>query len=80
MLKPDWKRITINVEPELEALAKKMAKKRRQSVSAYLASLLENDAKQSGTVAEEPAPYGKQITPNPAIHNPKTGDQKRRSA
>jgi hypothetical protein len=40
-----WKRITINLEPEMHALAKARAKTRRQSVAAYFASLLDDDVK-----------------------------------
>ena len=39
----DWARLTINLEPELSIMAKKRAKQRRQSASAYFAALLEAD-------------------------------------
>lgn len=71
MLNPDWKRITINVEPELKRLAERMAKKRRQSVSAYLASLLENDVRSEG-VAEEQEPYGKQVPSDNSAPKPQS--------
>jgi hypothetical protein len=67
-LRPDiirqmpWKRVTINLEPELAEIAKKRAKARRQSVAAYFASLLEADIKDQ--VNEPQAPYGVPAPPH----------------
>jgi hypothetical protein len=65
-----WKRVTINLEPELAEIAKKRAKARRQSVAAYFATLLEQDI--AGAVEESPqAPYGEAPPAAPPVkHGP----------
>jgi len=76
-----WTRITINLEPELAAVAKQRAKDRRQSVAAYFASLLEADIKsdqsyqQTLKVAEPPDDYG---VPAPAHLNKKPIEAKKK--
>ena len=52
----EWNRITINVEDALYLAAKERAKARRQSMSGYIATLIENDAR--AVLAEAPAGYG----------------------
>lgn len=53
-LRNDWKRLTVNLEPALAELAKKRAKARRQSVAAYLATLLERDIIDADGAADTP--------------------------
>lgn len=67
----NWERITINVEPHLEVKIKARAKSLRQSVSGYLASLVDRDLAAKGPavlVEEEQAPYG-ELEKKPKKHD-----------
>lgn len=64
-----WKRITINLEPELHALAKKRAKICRQSVASYFASLLEDDVKRNNPEATPAAEAVKRATEDAASNS-----------
>jgi hypothetical protein len=57
----NWERITVNVEPHLEIKIKARAKSLRQSVSGYIASLVDRDLADTTVdlvVNEQQAPYG----------------------
>lgn len=65
----NWSRLTVNLEPELAAIAQKRAAKDRRSFSAYVATLIERDLAQ---VAEAPAafngkPGSDRAAPGPAL-------------
>lgn len=75
-----WKRITINLEPELADIAKKRAKAKRQSVASYFASLLEQDIAQSSVGESKQASYGKPVNPNAEIHLPPKPETKKKAS
>lgn len=76
MARAEWVRLTINLDPPLAKAAKERAKSRRQSVAAYLQTLVEADLagkrnpameeflKQSESITSDLV--GGEVTPDPS--------------
>lgn len=81
-----WSRLTVNIEPDIAALAKKRAKEQRRSFAAYVATLIELDlaakaaeglVRPGGLLAEEPSVYA-QPKARPSVDDLAAGEAKRR--